>query len=337
MNCKKCGKSMPNGARFCISCGAEHDANGELITSSGQVDYNKTIMIDDVFSEYNENAKIDYNKTVMSNDSINSGKVDYNKTVMANDFVQHDRVDYNKTMMANDVPRNESIDYNKTMMATDIPQNNLSNQRSCNNNVSTTTKKKKVSPALLIVLIVFVLAGVAGAILLNKKKEVNKDIHVNSSELVAESKMSDSTVQTDNQAKLLSETTETGNVVSDFNPNADGYWTKDEVFMKNGVPQKNMWVPGDFYVGADGRKVRNQFIDDTYYVDANGKKVKNEWYKEQRKIGTGEVTVWYYLGPDGAKWKDRYTPDGFYVDKDGIYVQKDNDIKDSPHYIPNKK
>ena len=71
MNCKKCGNKMADGARFCISCGAEHDANGELVVKNSPVDYNKTVMVNDLFA--NNNKKIDYNKTMMASDIPQNG------------------------------------------------------------------------------------------------------------------------------------------------------------------------------------------------------------------------------------------------------------------------
>ena len=64
MKCRNCGRELKNGARFCIGCGAQHDANGQLINA-------------------NQN-KVDYDKTMMSsyNPQQNSGTVDYNKTMM---------------------------------------------------------------------------------------------------------------------------------------------------------------------------------------------------------------------------------------------------------------
>ncbi|MBP3201845.1 MAG: zinc-ribbon domain-containing protein [Lachnospiraceae bacterium] len=308
MNCKKCGNKMADGARFCISCGAEHNANGELVIKSTSIDYNKTVMINDI--------------------PTNNNKIDYNKTMMAND-VPHEKIDYNKTMMANDVSH-EKIDYNKTMMASDIPQNGFNNINNSYNNLdankNVNVKKKKSSPIIIIVGIVLIAVATLSIVLprirknnysnnISKSKDIDKDLKVLESE-------------------SISETPINGNIVADFD-NSSGYWSKDnEFFYKNGVLQKNQWV-GDYYLGEDGRKVKNKLIDDTYYVDIEGKKVKNEWYKFQKRIGTGEVTVWYYLGPDGAKLRNAYSPDGYYVDKDGIYIQEENKTPDSKRYVPN--
>lgn len=298
MNCKKCGNVMPDGARFCISCGAEHDSNGQLVANNNQVDYNKTIMINDI--------------------SKGSG-VDYNKTVMANDFQQSRKVDYNKTMMANDLPQGNKIDYNKTMMANDLPQGNASSAKSFNPNVNKANKKqkKKSSPILLIVFFIVILVVVINVISKSRKKKV-------------ENVVSETTMQVETTVQAA----ENGNVVSDFD-STDGYWSNDaEFFYRNGTMQTNQWI-GDYYVGSDGRKVKNKLIDDTYYVDASGKKVKNEWYKFKKKVANQEVTVWYYLGPDGAKLTDTLSPDGYYVDKDGIYIPG-ADVKsgDSRNYVP---
>ena len=300
MNCKKCGKPMPNGARYCISCGAEHDSNGELLVKSAPIDYNGTIMINN-----------------MPQNSEQGSKIDYNKTVMANDMQQSAKIDYNKTMMAGDLPKGGSIDYNKTMMANDLPNNNQPSPQAAVNTGASVKPKKKGSPIIIAACLIVVVAGVGSFILPNlNKKKTNNGI-TNKENVSSSESASETTTET------IFETT-SGNVVEDFNPNP-GYWSKDYEFYYVGeTKQKNQWVD-DFYLGSDGRKVRNKFIDDTYYVDANGKKVKNEWYKTQRKIGTGEVTVWYYLGPDGAKLKDTLTPDGYYVDKDGIYIAGDYD------------
>lgn len=312
MNCKKCGNTMADGSRFCIKCGAEHDSNGNLVSNGSQ--------------------SVDYNKTVMTNNfaSNNGGKIDYNKTMMANDVPMNNgsggKIDYNKTMMANDIPMNGGsggkIDYNKTMMANDVPQYN-----SVNNNYNQNTgaeylsnnkvkQKKKVSPVLIIIVVVLGIVAIASIILpkkRTKKIETSKEVVTNENF----SEINESSVMN------VEETTISGNVVTDFNPDS-GYWSLDnEFFYRNNEIVKNEWI-GDCYVGDDGRKVRNKLIDDTYYVDANGQKVKNQWYKYERKIGLGEVTVWYYLGPDGAKLKDTYSPDGYYLDRDGIYIQEDN-------------
>ena len=314
MNCKKCGNKMADGARFCISCGAEHDANGELVVKNSPVDYNKTVMVNDLFA--NNNKKIDYNKTMMAND------------------VPHEKIDYNKTMMAGDVPH-ERVDYNKTMMASDIPQNNFNNVKNSYNNYNSNNnanvKKKKSSPIIIIVGVVLIVVAALSIVLPKFRKN-------NSGNKISQTKIGEDINNTSKvlKSESLNETSASGNVVTDFD-NTSGYWSKDyEYFYKNGVPQKNQWV-GDYYLGEDGRKVRNKLIDDTYYVDIDGKKVKNEWYKFQKRIGTGEVTVWYYLGPDGAKLRDTYSPDGYYVDKDGIYIQEENNTPDSKKYIPNNK
>ncbi len=298
MNCKKCGNAMPDGARFCISCGAEHDSNGQLVSKNNKVDYNKTIMIN----------------------NMSQGKsVDYNKTVMANDFQQSPKVDYNKTMMANDLPQGNKIDYNKTMMANDLPQGNhagakasRTNQPKANNKV-----KKKPSPVLLIVFLILIIVVVMNVMQKGRRKKVENIVR-----------------ETSAQVETTVMSTENGNVVSDFDA-SDGYWSNDaEFFYKNGTMLTNKWV-GDYYVGSDGRKAKNQLIDDTYYVDASGKKVKNEWYKFKKKITNQEVTIWYYLGPDGAKLTDALTPDGYYVDKDGIYIPgADVRAGDSRNYVP---
>lgn len=296
MNCKQCGKTMPDGARFCISCGAEHDANGQLVYKNAPVDYNKTMMANDSFIQNGSGSKVDYNKTMMANDS----------------FIQQGRgskVDYNKTMMANDAPQ---VNQSKNM-----------NGRTNNNgkvNKKEKSQKKKVSPVLIIVLLILLVAVIFKVILPMFKKS-DKKVEVNES-VVVESSETQQVIE------------ETGNVVSDFDA-SDGYWSKDaEFFYKDGTVQRNQWI-GDFYLGDNGRKVRNKLIDDTYYVDANGKKLKNQWYRFTKKIDGKEVVVWYYMGPDGAKLRDTFTPDGYYVDINGVYIPKVlNDTPDSSIYEP---
>lgn len=304
MKCQKCGKNMPDGARYCISCGAEHDANGQLCGDK-KVDYNKTIMIDDILTN-NNSSKIDYNKTMMANDSLNSnGKIDYNKTMMANDLKNN----------------NSKVDYNKTMMANDIPKSDISNIKSdsakSKNNIDN-KKKKKFSPITFIVLAFLIFAVVYKFLIIDNKKNVN---------IVNENIVQDVNIV---------ENLEHGNVVSDFNA-TNGYWSNDaEFFYRNGTIQKNQWI-GDYYVDSEGRKVRNKLIDDTYYVDATGKKVKNQWYKFTRNISGTNVTIWYYLGADGAKLRDTLTPDGYYVDNNGMYIPTEKDLPNSKVYIPNKQ
>lgn len=307
MNCKKCGNHMPDGARFCISCGAEHDSNGQLIVKNNKTDYNKTIMINGINNMGSGNQKIDYNKTMMAGD------------------VSREKIDYNKTMMAGDVPH-QKIDYNKTMMANDVsPNNNYSSSGNnhINSSYNSRPQNKKVSPLIIVITLIIIAGAVISVVFPKFKKQNNVKVVEQNNEK-------------QNIETAVTEESQSGNVVSDFDANASGYWSKDyEFFYIDGVPQKNKWV-GDYYLGDDGRKVRNKLIDDNYYVDANGQKVKNEWYKFNKKIGTGEVIVWYYLGPDGAKLRDEYSPDGFYLDKDGIYVQENNNTPDSAHYRPKK-
>lgn len=304
MNCKKCGNNMADGARFCISCGAEHDANGQLVIKNNKMDYDRTIMINNVSSNSNN-------------------KIDYNKTMMANDIPQNNKVDYNKTMMANDVSQSNRVDYNKTMMANDVSQ--INNNQKINYNTKSNVKNKKSSPIIIICAIVIVLVIVIFVFLFIKKKNVIKNSSIETSLVI------DSIVET---TKVITEET-TGNKVTDFDA-TNGYWSKDaEKFYRNGTMQTNQWI-GDFYVGSDGRKVRNKLIDDTFYVDANGKKVKNEWYKFTKNVGGSNVIVWYYLGEDGAKLRDTLTPDGYYVDKDGIYIPGKYELPNSDKYIPSE-
>lgn len=289
MNCKKCGKSMPNGARYCISCGAEHDSNGELVI---------------------KNNSIDYNKTMMSNDIKNSR--------------QNNSIDYNKTMMALDNHQNSgSVDYNTTMMASEVLQSNNSKSSSINNFKKPDVKKSKVTKKKLPLVLIIILIMICIICLVRTMKRFVKSLPV-------------CTIPpkgfVDGKEALI-ETTINENIVSDFD-SSSGYWSKDaEYFYKNGTKQTNQWI-GDYYVGADGRKVKNQLIDDTYYVDASGKRVKNEWYKFNKNIGDSEVPIWYYLGADGAKLRNTFTPDGYYVDKDGIYIpDMIYDGEDSEQYV----
>ena len=302
MNCKKCGKKMPDGARFCTGCGAEHDSHGNLIVKSNAVDYNKTVMSTDLPNNQGSGSKIDYNKTMMAND-VPRNKVDYNKTMMAND-VPHNKIDYNKTMMANDIPSPNNNSFNRN-------NQNFPNQ---NKNTNIKSNKGKSSPILVIVAVFIVVFALFSTVIMPSLKKSKKQVKPIENETI--------------------ETTIPQNIVEDASFE-DGYWTNDaEYFYRNGTMQKNKWI-GDYYVGSDGRKVRNQLIDDTYYVDANGMKVKNEWYKFNKNVGGVNVMVWYYLGEDGAKLKDTLTPDGYYVDKDGIYIPgKEYLSPDSKNYVP---
>ena len=68
MNCKKCGFKMPDGARFCIKCGSEHDLNGNLILQNNSSEYN--IEIENNNFSSNDRNQIDYNKTMAVCESV---------------------------------------------------------------------------------------------------------------------------------------------------------------------------------------------------------------------------------------------------------------------------
>ena len=331
---------MPDGARFCIACGAEHDSNGQLIQNSGGSGFNRTVILDDMMPSKSGGGKIDYNKTMMAAD-VPHGKVDYDKTMMAAD-VPHGKIDYDKTMMAADVPHGK-IDYDKTMMAADVPHGNIDYDKTMmaadvphdNNSFGRGAKKgktKKKSPvAIVAIILILIVGGGGGAFFMmkTKKEQLAKKLEAES---IAAAQAAAANAEGDTSATLNGQGT-SKNTVTDFKAQ-DGYWSRDnEFFFRNGVVQRNQWI-GDYYVGPDGKKLKNQVIDDTYYVDGQGRMVRNEWYVFTRKINGVDTITWYYFGPDGKKMKDTLTPDGYYVDKDGIYIPGLHDSPDSESYIP---
>ena len=263
MNCKKCGNVMPNGARFCISCGAEHDSNGQLVTKNNQVDYNKTIMI--------------------------------------NDMPQGRGVDYNKTMMANDLPQGNKIDYNKTMMANDLPQGNPVGAKASHavKPKANSKAKKKSSPVLIIVFFIVILAVVISVMSKTKKKKVENVVlettmqvetttqTAENGNVVSDFDSSDGYWSNDAEFFYRNGTMQTNKWIGDYYVGSDGRKVKNKLIDDtyyvdaSGKKVKNEWykfkkkvanqeVTVWYYLGPDGAKLTDTLSPDGYYVDKDG-------------------------------------------------------------------
>lgn len=275
MNCKKCGKKMPNGARFCISCGAEHDSNGDLISNINQIDYNKTMMASDT----NVNNKIDYNKTLMANDLLQNKNVDYNKTMMASDFVDNSN-----------------------------GSNVLHTSNVNNKNEKKQADSKKGLPKILIIIIIIVLAAIIFKIVVvdkknNKNKTVIENTKQTQTEAAIETTIAKNVVSDFNSNEgywskdaeffYKNGTVQKNQWVGDFYLGEDGRKVRNKVIDDtyyvdaSGKKVKNEWykftknidgvdVNVWYYLGDDGAKLRDTLTPDGYYVDKDGVYIKGE-------------------------------------------------------------
>lgn len=274
MNCKQCGKKMTDGARFCISCGAEHSADGQLILKK---------------------APVDYNKTVMSND----------RNLQSNN---KQKVDYNKTMMANDIPQ-KNVDYNITMMASDIPQVNNSKLFSkpvngkSSSSANTTKIKKKFRPIILICIVIVLILPLFVIAKNNYKNKNGNNIKQNETQIET---MSNGNVVSDfdasagywsqdaeffykNGSKLINKW------IGDYYVGSDGRKARNQLIDDtyyvdaDGKKVKNEWykfnkkIAGNnvtiwYYLGNDGAKLKDTYTPDGYYVDKDGIYIPGEVY-----------------------------------------------------------
>lgn len=275
MNCKKCGKKMPNGARFCISCGAEHDSSGNLIDNVN---------------------KIDYNKTMMASDANVNNKIDYNKTLMAGDLSQNQKVDYNKTMMANDsVVNNQSQSHNNL--------NVLSGKKEKPNNNS----KKGIPKILIIIIIVLVIIIIFKIFIVDANKNKNLAKKENKQQVQTETEIETTTVKNvvsdfnsnegywskDAEFFYKNGTIQKNQWIGDFYLGEDGRKVRNKLIDDtyyvdaSGKKVKNEWykftknIDGAdvniwYYLGDDGAKLRDTLTPDGYYVDKDGIYIQGE-------------------------------------------------------------
>ena len=280
MKCQNCGRELRNGARFCIACGAEHDANGQLVGG-------------------------------------NKGTVDYNKTMMANDMSrqQGSGIDYNKTMMAGSTGFKQ---YSGEQYQQNYEQADYSNAAyNYADNTETQVEKKKISPILIICPIIIIIA--LASMIFGGKEKTKKETVVKEESVAAETTSKVVEESKDNVAKVATASTteedDTQKVHIKGYWSADA-----EYFYIDGVMQKNMWVGNEeYYVGEDGKKVVNTWVDNKYYVDATGRKARNEWIEFSYVGADGEKKIgFYYVGKDGTKVTDK-TVDGRYINSEGCY------------------
>lgn len=272
MICKKCGKKMTSGARYCIHCGAEHDSFGKLV--------------------YND---IDYNKTVMSNEVecniVGSGNIDYNKTLMANDSSNNNIIDYNKTMMANDVCEQVNQIEEK---------NNVSNSSNNKRNKGKSKQKSNKSKFIFLLLIIIAICLLVGIIFIknnrfkkiesnnkNDKIKIETVVETTSFNNVTDFTSSDGYWSQDGESFYRNGTLQKDQWIGDFYLGSNGKKVKnsliDDTFYvdANGKKVTNEWymftknVDGHeqivwYYLGEDGAKLKDKITPDGYYVDQNG-------------------------------------------------------------------
>lgn len=271
MKCQNCGRELKNGARFCIGCGAQHDSNGQLISGN--------------------QGKVDYNKTVMSNDlpRSNGGNVDYNKTMMAGS------TGFKQYQPEQSVQNYQSYNYQ-----------NAAQSASANGNVSSSAPaKKKLSPIMIIcpiVIIVALLFSFLNGKKSNKTAKVAESVQVETT--VAVATVSETAPSEEKPIVHLE-----GYWSADadyFYINGEmqkNMWIDDTYYVgDDGKKVTNDWVDNKYYVDATGKKARNEWIEFTFYGEDGQKKIGFYYVGKDGLRVYDETIDGRYVNEEGCYW-----------------------------------
>lgn len=282
MRCQNCGRELKNGARFCIACGAEHDANGQLVNAPQNNNFNNSNMMsgsETGFKQYVPDSQ-SYNDQNYSNgnDFYNESNPEYieapkkkiSPIIIICPIIIVGAILFSifggKGNKKDTLPNENIVATESTIIETEAEpeteqETMLETEPKTETTESTTEKQNEI---------------IATESLIVEEESISTPSIISTVSIVtiAETKIASSD---------------------------DGYWDDDEEhFYINDVMQKDTWVD-DYYVDSAGNKARNMWIP-FYYTD-------NE---SDNKIG------YYYVGEDGKKVVDDEI-DGKYLDKSGSY------------------
>lgn len=268
MKCRNCGRELKNGARFCIGCGAQHDANGQLINA-------------------NQN-KVDYDKTMMSsyNPQQNSGTVDYNKTMMVGStgFKQYQAPQQNQQFKQQFSSLN----------------NNLKNKNS--NKKEADKVKKKISPILIICPLLIIVALVSVVLSGKGKKKTNNIPQNNIPSTQGTIVATDSNTLKDEYVHLKGYWSADADYFFIDGEMQKNKWVGDYYVGDDGKKVVSKWIDNKYYVDATGKKVKNEWIEFTFYGE-DGQKKNGYYYVDSDGIKVTNTTIdGRYVNDAGCYW-----------------------------------
>lgn len=103
-------------------------------------------------------------------------------------------------------------------------------------------------------------------------------------------------------------------------------WNGDYYFGEDGKMRRNEWID-IYYVGSDGRYLKSQWTPDDFFVDDSGKKVFN------KTIVTGGK--YYYIGADGKKIINDWVlvgNDYIHTDNNGVLYARKKFLENGKYY-----
>lgn len=268
MKCQNCGRELKNGARFCIGCGAQHDSNGQLIGGN--------------------QGKVDYNKTVMSNDipRSNGGNIDYNKTMMAGS------TGFKQYQAEQSAPNYQSYNYQNAAQSTNANSNSVK-------------QKKKMSPIIIICPIIIIVALLFSFLTGKKDNKSAKVVESKQVETVAAVATISEPAPSETKSTVHLEGYWSADA-NYFYINGEmqkGIWIDDTYYVgEDGKKVTNEWVDNKYYVDATGKRAKNEWIEFTFYGEDGQKKIGLYYVGEDGLRVTNQTVDGRYINEDGCYW-----------------------------------